>query len=138
MNGFVINDMSCYYKKMVIRRNFLIILLLAVFVAASMASSVMASCENASDLISIEEAMDIPMETTMNGDHTASGAHEGHEQSPLNCYDCDSSLCQTQSLLPELTAHNFVGHFDTIHIDKDIKLKTIFLTKIPEPPKQIS
>jgi hypothetical protein len=108
----------------------------------------MANCDFAAfgqSSISIEKAF---YDGTSN-QYPATSGHDRHEEGTQhhnpdansdssNCHNCDGNLCQTQSLAPVLTAHNFFDSSDIIHINKDINIKSVFLTRIPEPPKQLS
>lgn len=130
-------------------RYYIVIILLAFFVFGSIAASAMANCDFASfsqSSTSIENAL----YDAIGDQYTAATAHDRHEEGAQHqnssdedsdsseCYNCDGNLCHTQSLVPVQAGPSIYDSSNTIRIEKNINLKSVFLSIIPDPPKQIS
>lgn len=130
-------------------RYYIVIILLSFFAVGSITASAMANCDFASLGQSGASVEKVFYDGTSD-QYSAISDHDCHEEGAQhhnpsngdsdtsNCYDCEGNLCQTQSLVPVLAAHNFFDSSDTIYIDKEINLKVVFLTRILEPPKELS
>ncbi len=127
----------------------IVILLLAVFTVASTAGAVMAHCGHEGhfldDNFGIEANEKVEKECGSHLDAHGQAAVEidsaldmDHASNPAGCDDCSGVPCQSQIQIPEGTVPAICVDAENIHSKIDIKIKPIYLTIIPDPPKQIS
>jgi hypothetical protein len=112
-----------------------------------MAATAMAYCGSGHDSSSMVNALDSATGHQMalmghGGDGTdkATGHHSSTDENSnsLDCLDCYGSLCHTQSLVSFHFALGQDRSTVALQIEQEINLKFIFLTSIPQPPKQLS
>ncbi|MFQ5328629.1 MAG: hypothetical protein ACE5D4_01410 [Thermodesulfobacteriota bacterium] len=126
-------------------RHICVIILLALFTTGSLAATAMAYCGADHDSMSMTStlggvahstmsAMEHDGMTTVGDDHSA---HDG-ESDPSNCFECDGSLCHGQSLAPVPSTSGLYNSTIGLYFEKEINLTIVFLTRIPQPPKQLS
>ena len=140
-------------------KKYFVIVLLTIFMVSSIGASAMANCDVA---MARQGSMSMHMEKVSMEKAASDSAHGlletaaehhgscdentsspecsdcGEKNSSANCFDCDGGLCQTQSLVSVRATLGLYNLSDVIYIAKDVSPDSIFLTIIPEPPRQLS
>lgn len=131
-------------------KKYFVIIFFTLFVVGNMTAiatatvTPMAYCGSGHDGTSMEEVLESTTHNqvaAMEHDGTKTTKHYNSTDESSDgpdCFDCDGSLCHTQSLVPIHAALSIYDSTGTLHIEKDLNLKQIFLTRIPQPPKQLS
>ena len=124
-------------------KQIVVVLFLTIFVVSTMTSIAMAYCGSGLNGITIEKTSGDGAHhqvDTMDDDSKTSNYHNSTDKSndSSNCFNCDGNFCHSQSLAP---VHHALGLYEPtgdLHVENDLNLKQIFLTRIPQPPKQLS
>lgn len=128
-------------------KKYFVILLLTLFVFGSMAATAIAYCgsgHNGSSMVSVLDSATHHQAAQMdhggNGTDKATGHHNSTDENSnsSDCFDCYGSLCHSQSLVSFHFALGLDRSAVALQIEQEINLKFIFLTSIPQPPKQLS
>ena len=125
----------------------IVILLLAVFTIGSTAGAVMAHCGHdaylSGDGAKIVTGDSAEKECASNdygqaAIETSSSHDMDHGSNHAFCDDCSGVPCHSQIQVPDAGAPAKCVEANSIHSKSDLKLKPIYLSIFPEPPKQIS
>ena len=125
----------------------IVIFLLAVFIVGSSAGFVIAHCghdnHRSGNDVEIEAGIDQVEQECVSHEHGLAAAEItsprdiDHGANPVDCDDCSGVPCQSKVQVPEGAAPAKCGETDNIHSKNNIKIKPIYLTIIPDPPKQL-
>ena len=126
-------------------KQYFVIIFLTIFVVGNMSATAMAYCGAGHDSLSMANAFDSATHSQMaamdyDGIDKATKHHKSSSKNnhSSDCFDCDGSLCHIQTLVP---VHSTVGLYEStvgLSLEKELNLTTVFLTRIPQPPKQLS
>jgi hypothetical protein len=119
-------------------KRYLAVAFIALFMTATLAGAAMAHCDQAGEARSDTMKMEMSDGAGMDKGHHSASGHTDNSDSSSNCFDCEASVCQNHTLAPVHTTLGLYNSSETIHTEVRIDLGSIFLTRIPRPPKQLS
>ena len=144
-------------KSLLVNRVF-VILLITLFISGGLATASMAHCGDSlhsvdsvtSTTPSMDKAVckDHQMDSSKTANSTDASHHDSSHHSssgekdtssdPSACSDCDGSFCNNQTHLSALSGLLHIVTASTRFTSLELKLQTVYISSIPEPPQTIS